>query len=84
MGAFPHPNVLEEPRTHDAGCMLGQNASLGLRCVFILTQKAEILVQLQLELRKHTYGNMDGVFIQYVCASLREQVHEMKVTVYTY
>lgn len=51
---FPHPDVLEEPGTHDAGGVLGQNAPLCLRRVFILTQEAEILVQLQLELRKHT------------------------------
>lgn len=78
MNAFPHPDVLEEPRTHDAGGVLGQNAPLGLRRVFVLTQEAEVLVQLQLKLGTHTQSGLEKreVWGKGVC--------KVKMNVFTY
>ena len=46
--------MLEEPGAHDVGGLLGQNPTLVLGRVFLVAERIQVLVELQLELREDT------------------------------
>lgn len=48
-----HPDVLEEPRAHDVGGVLGQDAAFVLRGVVVVIEEVQVLVELQLELKRN-------------------------------
>lgn len=50
--AHTHPDVLEKPRAHDVGGVFGQDAAFVLRRGVVMIEKIQVLMKLQLELRR--------------------------------